>query len=354
MNKTINILKEKKSIPLDQFINISLYNRKFGYYMKKNPFGKEGDFITSPLISNLFAEMLAIWCVSFWEHIGKPRKILLVELGPGDGTLCKDLLKTFKQFKNFYNSLEINLLEISDKLKTIQKVKINNKKVKWIKKIKEINRGPIIFLGNEFFDALPIKQIYKKNKLFFEIYVTLSNDNKKIRFLHKKANNSLIKLIQDLNLISTGNTIEYPINALKFLEAISKKINKFGGGLLTFDYGYTAKKNQNTLQAVKKHRYTNLSLVPGHSDITSHVNFKLFYKILKKNNLNVEKIITQSEFLKKIGIIERANILSKKMTFKEKANMFYRLKRLLDYREMGSIFKVLFAQKKGGRFSLGF
>ena len=304
MNKTINILKEKKSIPLDQFINISLYNRKFGYYMKKNPFGKEGDFITSPLISNLFAEMLAIWCVSFWEHIGKPRKILLVELGPGDGTLCKDLLKTFKQFKNFYNSLEINLLEISDKLKTIQKVKINNKKVKWIKKIKEINRGPIIFLGNEFFDALPIKQIYKKNKLFFEIYVTLSNDNKIIRFLHIKGNNSLIKLIQDLNLISTGNTIEYPINALKFLEAISKKINKFGGGLLTFDYGYTAKKNQNTLQAVKKHRYTNLSLVPGHSDITSHVNFKLFYKILKKNNLNVEKIITQSEFLKKIGIIE--------------------------------------------------
>jgi len=354
MNKIINILKEKKSIPLDQFINISLYDRKFGYYMKKNPFGKEGDFITSPLISNLFAEMLAIWCVSFWEHIGKPRKILLVELGPGDGTLCKDLLKTFKQFKNFYNSLEINLLEISDKLKTIQKVNINNKKVKWIKKIKEINRGPIIFLGNEFFDGLPIKQIYKKNKLFFEMHVTLSNDNKKIRFLHKKANSSLIKLIQDLNLISTGNTIEYPIRALQFLEAISKKINKFGGGLLTFDYGYTAKKNQNTLQSVKKHRYTNLFLVPGHSDITSHVNFKLFYKMLKKNNLNVEKIITQSEFLKKIGIIERANILSKKMTFKEKANMFYRLKRLLNYREMGSIFKVLFAQKKGRRFSLGF
>ena len=101
MNKIINILKEKKSIPLDQFINISLYDKKFGYYMKKNPFGKEGDFITSPLISNLFGEMLAIWCIAFWEHIGKPRKILLVELGPGDGTLCKDLLKTFKQFKNF-------------------------------------------------------------------------------------------------------------------------------------------------------------------------------------------------------------------------------------------------------------
>ena len=108
--------------------------------MKKNPFGKDGDFITAPLISNLFGEMVAIWCVAFWEYIGKPKKILLVELGPGDGTLCRDLLRTFEQFKNFYNSLEINLFEISDKLKTIQKLKINNRKVKWIKKIKEIRK----------------------------------------------------------------------------------------------------------------------------------------------------------------------------------------------------------------------
>ena len=167
MNEIINILKEKKSIPLDQFINIALYNKKFGYYTNNNPFGKEGDFITAPMVSNLFGEMLAIWCVAFWEHIGKPNKILLVELGPGNGSLCKDLLKTFKQFKNFYNSLEINLLEISDKLKKIQQEKINNKKVKWIKNINEINYGPIIFLGNEFFDALPIKQIYKKKKVIF-------------------------------------------------------------------------------------------------------------------------------------------------------------------------------------------
>jgi len=354
MNNIINILKEKKSIPLDRFINVSLYDKKFGYYMKKNPFGKEGDYITSPLISNLYGEMLAIWCVAFWEHIGKPRKILLVELGPGDGSLCKDLLKTFRQFKNFYNSLEINLLEISDKLITIQKAKIDNRRVKWIKKIKEINWGPVIFLGNEFFDGLPIKQVHKKKKLFFEKHVTLSNDNKKIRFLHKKANSSLIRRIQNLNLISIGNTIEYPLEAIKFLDAIAKKINKFDGGLLTFDYGNVTKKNQNTLQSVKKHKYLDLFFKPGYSDITAHINFKLFHEILNKNNLDVKKITKQSEFLKKIGILERANILSKKMTFKEKANMFYRLKRLLDPKEMGNLFKVIFAQKKGRNFSLGF
>jgi len=354
MNKIINILKEKKSIPLDQFINIALYNKKFGYYMKNNPFGKEGDFITAPMISNLFGEMLAIWCVAFWECIGKPNKILLVELGPGDGSLCKSLLKTFRQFKNFYNSLEVNLLEISDKLKIIQQSKINNKKVKWIKKINEINYGPVIFLGNEFFDALPVKQLYKKKKLFFEKHVALSSDEKKIRFLYKRANDTLVKNIQDLNLITVGNTIEYPVGAIKFLEDIAKKINKFDGGLLAFDYGYIKKKNQNTLQSVKKHKQVNLFFKPGDSDITSHINFKLFHRILKKNNLSVKKIANQNEFLKKVGILERANILSKKMTFKEKANMFYRLKRLLDPKEMGNLFKVIFAQKKNKNFSLGF
>jgi len=354
MNKIINTLREKKSIPLDRFINIALYDKKFGYYMKKNPFGKKGDFITAPLISNLFSEMIAVWCVAFWEHLGKPNKILLVELGPGDGTLCKDLIKTFKKFKEFYNSLEINLFEISNKLKKIQKIKINSKKVKWIKKIEEINYGPVIFFGNEFFDALPIKQICKKKNNFFEKYVALTTNEKNIKFLHKKANNNLIKCIKDLNLISIGDTIEYPLEALKFLKQISKKINKFDGGLLTIDYGYTLKKNQNTLQAVKKHNYLDIFFKPGHSDITSHINFKLFSKSLGEDNLAVKKITTQSEFLKKVGILERADILSKKMTFKEKANMFYRLKRLIDPKEMGDRFKVIFAQKKGKIFSLGF
>ena len=105
---------------------------------------------------------------------------------------------------------------------------------------------------------------------------------------------------------------------------------------------------------MKKHKQVNLFFKPGDSDITSHINFKLFHRILKKNNLCVKKITNQNEFLKKVGILERANILSKKMTFKEKANMFYRLKRLLDPKEMGNLFKVIFAQTKNKNFSLGF
>ena len=218
MNKVTNIIKKEKSITLDKFINIALYDKKEGYYMKSNPFGKNGDFITSPSLSNLFAEMIAVWCVAFWEHVGKPKKILLVELGPGDGSLCKDLLKTFQNFKDFYNCVDIKLLEISYKLKKIQKIKIKEKKVKWINSINDVNYGPVIFFGNEFFDSLAIKQIYKKNNLLFEKYIALSNDKKRFKFLYKKADKNLIDRIKKLNLISSGKVIEYPVEAIKILK----------------------------------------------------------------------------------------------------------------------------------------
>ena len=322
--------------------------------MKKNPIGKKNDFITSPLISNLFGEMIAIWCVYFWEHLGKPSKIIIVEMGPGDGSLCSDLLIALKNFKNFFSCLEIKLLEKSDKLKKIQKIKISHEKVKWIKKINDIKSGPIIFIGNEFFDSLPIKQVYKEREKFFEKHVTFSKFNKKLEFLYKKANKKLILDIKKHNLISNDGIIEYPIVAIKYLKIISKKLKKYNGGLLSFDYGYLNKKNQDTLQSVQKHNYVDVLSNPGNTDITSHINYKLFSQFLIKNNLLVEKIVNQNEFLQKLGIVERANQFSKNKNFKEKAEIYYRLKRLLNYGEMGSLFKVLFAKKKNKRFSLGF
>ena len=354
MNKINNILKEKKSIPIDQFINIALYDKKFGYYMKKNPLGKHGDYITAPLVSNLFGEMIAIWCVSFWEHLGKPKKILVAELGPGDGSLSRNLLDSFKNFKEFYECLEINLLEKSSKLKKIQKKKIKSKKVKWIKKITELKYGPVIFLGNEFFDSLPIKQIYKKKNSFFEKHVAWSKKDRKIKFLFKKAKKKLIKDIKNLNLVNKGNIIEYPVLTIKYLKIIAKKITKYNGALLTFDYGYTDEKNKDTLQSVKEHKYSKILSKPGDADITHHINYKLLSRELRKNNLEVKKIATQGEFLQKLGIIERANRLSKKINFKAKSDLYYRVKRLIHYKEMGSIFKVLFAHKKNINFSLGF
>ena len=118
-------LKPTHSLPLDKFINLSLYDKKFGYYMKKNPFGKHGDFITAPNISRLFSEMIAIWIISFWQSLGCPKKFNLIELGAGNGEMMKILIESFKNFPNFLNSCNFIIHEKSPSLIKIQKKKIN-------------------------------------------------------------------------------------------------------------------------------------------------------------------------------------------------------------------------------------
>ena len=157
-------MKSKKSynLPLDKFINLSLYNKKFGYYVKKNPFGKEGDFITAPNISRLFSEMIAIWTFSFWQSLGSPKKFNLIELGAGNGEMMKILIESLHNFPNFFNSCSFMIHEKSSSLMKTQKKKLIKKKVLWISKINKLKKRPTIFLANEFFDSIAIKQFRKK------------------------------------------------------------------------------------------------------------------------------------------------------------------------------------------------
>ena len=136
--------------------------------MKKNPFGKDGDFITAPNISILFSEMLAIWCLAFWEHLGCPKKINIIELGAGNGEMMYQMIKAFKRFNKFRESSNYFILEKSQFLKKIQKKKLNSHKITWLNSINKLKNGPNIFLANEFFDALPIKQFIKKNNKWYE------------------------------------------------------------------------------------------------------------------------------------------------------------------------------------------
>jgi len=353
MNVISQIFKDKKSLPLNIFIDKALYNKKYGYYSKKNPIGIKGDFITAPLISELFGEMIGIWCVAFWEKLGKPKNINIVELGPGEGSLCMTLIKVFSRFKIFNNALEIKLLEKSKFLKQIQECKISSNKVKWIKNINEIKNGPTIFLANEFFDALPIKQFILKKNIWHERFVKYIN-KKKIIFYDKKVNlNNLNHLVQ-LGLIKKQKIIEFPIEAIKYLKSVSEIIKKYDGGMICFDYGYKKIKMSNSLQSVKKHNYSNLLSNVGDTDITHHINFNLFSKIIKNLGLHLEGITEQRIFLQKMGIIHRANILTKNVNFYVKADIYYRLKRLLDRNKMGQLFKVMFFKKKGLKFNLGF
>ena len=348
-----NFFNNSKLLPVDKFIENVLYNKKDGYYSSKNPFGKSSDFITSPGISNLFSEIIGIWLITSWNTLGRPQKFNIVELGPGDGCLTKILLKTFQQFPTFYNTVNIFLYERSNLLKNLQKKNINNLKVKWIKNFTDIKKGPIIFFGNEFFDAIPIKQFARKKNFLFEKCYLLNKKNK-INEIYKKALGKDILQINKFKILKNLKFIEFPKLGLNELEKIIKKISKLDGGLLLIDYGYLTPQNKNTLQSLLKHKKNNLLKNLGKADITSLVNFGLLNEYFIKNNLKVKKIVTQKFFLEKMGIINRANILSQKMTFKEQSNLYLRLKRLLDNKMMGNLFKVIFTYKSKKDNFLGF
>jgi len=346
-------IKKIQNLSLDNFINYSLYNKKTGYYMKKNSFGKEGDFITAPNVSRLFSEMIAIWLISFWKSLGSPEKFNLIELGAGNGEMMKILIESFQNFPKFLKSCKFNIHEKSPSLTKIQKKKLFKTKINWVTKIKNLEEVPSIFIANEFFDSLEIKQFTKKGNEWFEKYVNLRNE-KKAFFFDKKSNMKNYEKKINFEISKNQNFIEYSELGINYLREISKIIKKNSGGMLVIDYGYFENKMKNTLQAVTKHKYTNVLENIGNSDITHNINFKLFQKIVNQLGGLKNFLTTQKEFLVRMGINERAEILSKDKGFLQKADIYYRLKRLIDDKQMGKLFKVMLIKNKKNNFKLGF
>ncbi len=168
--------KKKFQLPLDKFINNALYDPKHGYYTKKIPFGKNGDFITSPNISKIFSEMIFLWIFSYWEKFYKNKKINIVELGAGNGEMINQIIVTSKKFKNFYNNCDFLIFEKSENLIKLQKKKLKNFNVKWLKNLNLSGNKPTIFLGNEFLDALPVKQYINYKNTWYERYIKKKNN----------------------------------------------------------------------------------------------------------------------------------------------------------------------------------
>ncbi len=352
MKKIDKIFSKNKIVSLDLYLEKVLYDKNIGYYQKQNPFGIRGDYVTAPNISNLFSEMVAVWLVGFWENLKKPNNLNFVELGPGNGDFCLTLVRTLKNFPEAFNSINIMLYEKSERLKKIQKKRIVSEKVSWVKNLKEIRKGPIVFFGNEFLDALPIKQFKKINGNVFEKYAALNKN--KVNFVYKKALKKQVNKLRSYSLLKNNGIIEYPENGFKELGVICNKIKKLNGGALFIDYGYKVEKNINTLQSIMKHKFNNINENIGKADITSLVNFGLYKKYFNFNGLQVENIISQSEFLQKMGIVERFKIASNKMNPRDKSDLYLRIKRLIDPQFMGENFKVIFAKNRRCNFSLAF
>ena len=348
-------MKNKKNalVTLDKFIEEALYNKKHGYYMKKNPFGKSGDFITAPNISMLFSEMIAIWLISFWEKLDRPKQFNLIELGAGNGEMMRILVRTFNKFPIFKKSCKINILEKSKLLQKTQKANIKNKKIRWLNNLNELNNLPCIFIANEFFDALPIKQFLKKEKKWYERHVNFTN-NKKLEFLDVPFD--MLKFEKEIKFKISYNQkfIEYSPLATKYLKTIIKKIKLSNGGILIIDYAYLDREMKDTLQAVSKHKYCDVLKSFRNADITYNLSFSLINKIINKLGPCSSLSTTQKKFLSKLGILNRAEMLSKNMPFNEKADIYFRIKRLIDENQMGHLFKVMFITNHKNKFKLGF
>ena len=347
------ILKKNHKIPLDKFIDHCLYDKKKGYYMNSNPFGITGDFTTAPNISRLFSEMIAIWTISFWESLGSPKKFNLIELGAGNGEMMKIMIESFKKFPSFINGCNIFIYEKSPKLINEQKKNIKFKNIKWIINLKKLNKSKSIFLANEFFDAIPIKQFLKIKNIWFEKFVYLSND-KKAKFINKKVNIKKVEKKINFKVSDKQSFLEYSPLGLKYLKDIFGLIKKNNGGLLIIDYGYFDEKMQDTLQAIHKQKYSKVLENIYKSDITYNINYYFIKKIAKNfKELNIN-FTSQKNFLTNLGIHQRAEIISKNKTFSEKSDIFYRLKRLIDKKEMGDLFKVMLIKKSNDNSQIGF
>ena len=345
-------LEQNHNLPLDEFINLSLYNKKFGYYMKKNPFGKQGDFTTAPNISRLFSEIIAIWILSFWQSLGSPKKFNLIELGAGNGEMMKVLIESFKNFPDFLKSCNIFIHEKSPILINIQKKKLSSHKITWLTEIKKLQKNPCIFVANEFFDSIAIKQFLRIKDLWFERFVSFQK--KKKSFVNKEINMKKFEKKINYRISKNQNFIEYSETGINYLREIFQKIKKNTGGMLLIDYGYSEEKMKNTLQGISNHKFTNILDNIGNSDITHNINFNLFKKIVKQSGGLKDNLTTQKDFLIKMGIKQRAEIISKNQSFLKKADIYYRLKRLIDDRQMGNLFKVMMIKNVSNKFKLGF
>ena len=317
------------AIPIERFIRIALYDINYGYYMTRVPFGRQGDFITAPEISQLFGEILALWILLNWEKIGFPSKFIIVELGPGRGTLINDIIRVLKKFKQCYSALTIYLVEVSPILKNLQQDILQNEKVFWCKNMKDIPDCPTLVIANEFFDALPIRQFLYVSNSWYEKYVAVKDD--KFEFTYKQVN----KRFKVPDYIDSP-IVEICDEAISIMKCVECKILQNGGAAVIIDYGYINCPYKSTIQSVKAHQYNDLFENVGESDITAHVDFAT----LKDSLTTLSSVImTQRDFLYRFGIKERLDVLVKKATEYQKRDLISGFLRLTE--NMGSMFKVL-------------
>ncbi len=350
-----NLINSQGFIYVDQMMKEALSANASSYYKKPNILGENGDFITSPEVSQLFGEIIGLWAIEQWQKLGYPPYINLVELGPGRGLLMRDLLRTAILVPAFYQAINIQLLEINPYLVQEQKANLASadKLVLWLRNIKELTPYPTILIANEFFDALPIKQYIKQNDYWHEIVLTVDHDLDHFVFATTSADpDKHEELTKKHHNATHGAIIEESAESLKFITDIAEHFKSFSGSALIIDYGYNIDYSfrsryqyNSTLQAVKKHKFQPVLASLGDADLSAHIDFYALHKHATKLNINTEPLITQSQFLNKHGIELRLELLCQKLDAKYQPILRKQVERLTAKQEMGKLFKVLVINK---------
>ena len=334
--KIKDLIKKNGPISLSRYMEICLWDDENGYYTSNQVLGENGDFITSPEISQTFGELIGLWALSFYQQFIDKKRLCITELGSGRGTLLKDAIRAICKVTNNKIDLDITILEKAERLITLQKENLKNENVRWISDIKGLSLEPQIIIANEFFDALPTNQYVKSNEGWHEKKVTTKNG--KLCFtLDKKMWVPSDSVFSDFKV---GDTIEYSEKTISIFSNICNHIIQWDGVLLVVDYGNISGIGD-TLQAVNKHKFKSVLEKPGQSDLSSHVNFKLLKEIASKKNLYISPVIEQQKFLLELGIKERLKSLTKNATTAIAETVDTEVKRLIDPDKMGSLFKVI-------------
>lgn len=335
--KLIDKIKKNGSINVAEFIQICQFE-KDGYYLKNNPIGRDNDFITSPEISQMFGEVLAIFLINYWENKIK-NNFNLVELGPGKGTLLNDILRTSTLNQKFLNSMNLTLIEKNKSLIDIQKKNMNPKSITWCEEFDISDKNiPSIIYSNEFFDCFPVQQFHKKEK-WYEKYVNYNEVEQNFALVSKQVEDE--KILKSLEKFEQVKVAEISRSRDEYFKLVCEFIKKHKGVFITIDYGYKNPPDLLSLQTIYKHKKTHLFENLGNQDITAHVNFDELIFIANEYNLKVEIFCSQKDFLISCGIQERKKNLQKNKSDKAIKKINAEYDRLVDNSQMGEIFKVL-------------
>ena len=328
-------------LTIAEFMTETLQHPRLGYYATRDPFGAAGDFITAPEVSQAFGELIGLWCADVWTLMGRPDSVLLVELGPGRGTLMADALRVLAVVPDFRRALRLHLVETSPALRARQAKALADATPIWHERLDQVPAGPLLLIANEFLDALPIRQFERRGASWHERRVGLAPDGNTLAFVLDPTPSAAALISPRFATASDGSVVEIRPAAVRLAGDIAERLTADGGAALVIDYGHAESACGETLQAVRQHRYHPVLEAAGSADLTAHVDFESFADAARTAGAKICGPATQGGFLRSLGIELRARQLLAKASPEASATIQSGVHRLIDDGEMGTLFKVL-------------